>query len=134
MKDGAMMGKLAYVDDLPGEACLNSHILLIRPNRRSCISKYLFYVLMSGVFRAYMEQVRKGTTFFGFSEESMGNFPISLPPIPEQMIICDLIVRKTTEIEQLVAKTETAIERLREYRSALISAAVTGKICIKAEG
>jgi type I restriction enzyme S subunit len=128
MKDGAVMGKLAYVEELPGEACLNSHILLIRPQKKSYIPKFLFYVLMTDVFTAYMEEERKGTTFFGFSEQCMGNFPISLPPISEQKEICKYIDGKTKQLDDLATKIEAAIERLGEYRSALISAAVTGKI------
>ena len=133
MKDGALMGKLAYVDDLPGEACLNSHILLIRPLKGSYIPKFLFYVLMTDVFKAYMEQERKGTTFFGFSEHSMGNFPISFPSIAEQKEICDYIDRKTKRLDDLAAKAEAVIERLGEYRAALISSAVTGKVDVSQE-
>jgi type I restriction enzyme, S subunit len=128
MKDGALMGKLAYVDDLPGEACLNSHLLLMRPLRGSYLPKFLLYILMADVFEAYMIEERKGTTFFGFSQESIGNYPISLPPISEQKEICDYIDRKSKQLDDLAAKAQTVIERLLEYRAALISSAVTGKI------
>lgn len=130
MKDGAMMGKLAYVDDLPSDACLNSHILLIRPLHGGYLPKFLLYVLMTSVYKAYMEQMAKGTTFLGFSEQSMGNFPLSLPPISEQKEICDHIDNKLQHIDDLVRKTNDVIEHLREYRSTLISSAVTGKIKI----
>ncbi|MCL4271843.1 MAG: restriction endonuclease subunit S [Anaerolineales bacterium] len=131
IKDGALMGKLAYVDELPGEACLNSHLLLIRPQKKKYLPKFLLYVLMTDVFEAYMIEERKGTTFFGFSQESMGNFPISLPPISEQKEICDYIDRKTKQLDDLAAKAESVIERLREYRAALISSVVTGKVHVK---
>ena len=134
MKDGALMGKLAYIDELPGKACLNSHLLLMRPLKGKYLPKFLLYVLMTDVFEAYMIEERKGTTFFGFSQESMGNFPLSLPPISEQKEICDYIDRKTKQLDDLAAKAETAIERLREYRAALISSAVTGKVMVKDEG
>jgi type I restriction enzyme S subunit len=131
MKDGALMGKLAYVDDLPGEACLNSHLLVIRPLRRAYHPKFLFYLLMTDVFEAYMIEERKGTTFFGFSQESMGNFPISLPPISEQIEIIDYLDYKTKQLDELTAKAEDVIDHLREYRAALISSVVTGKIDIR---
>lgn len=128
MKDGALMGKLAFVDELPGEACLNSHILLIRPLKESYVPKFLYYVLMTDVFKAYMEEQAKGTTFLGFSEQSMGNFPLSLPPISEQKEICDYIDRKTEQLDDLATKANDVIERLQEYRAALISSVVTGKV------
>ena len=39
--------------------------------------------------------------------------------------------RETAKIDQMVAKVEAAIERLQEYRTALITAAVTGKIDVR---
>lgn len=130
MKDGALMGKLAFVEDLPGDACLNSHILLIRPLRNIYYPKFLFYILMSSVFRAYMEEERKGTTFFGFSEQSMGNFPFSCPPISEQIEICKRIDELFIESTKLLTCINNMINHLQEYRNAIISNAVTGKFAI----
>ena len=65
MKDGAAMGKLAYVDELPAPACINSHLLLMRPQYSSYVPRFLFYVLKSHMFQAYMITRRTGTTFFG---------------------------------------------------------------------
>ena len=53
---------------------------------------------------------------------------IPLPPLPEQQAIADFLDCETGKIDMLMAKVETAIETLKEYRTALISAAVTGKI------
>ncbi len=63
--------------------------------------------------------------------EELGNFIFISPSIPEQTAIADFLDRETTKIDQLIAKIETAIERLREYRTALITAAVTGKIDVR---
>ena len=56
-----------------------------------------------------------------------------MPPSPEQRAIADYLDRETTKIDRLVEKIEAAIERLQEYRSALITAAVTGKIDVRAK-
>ena len=53
------------------------------------------------------------------------------PPASEQPAIVDYLVGKTAEIDGMLAKVETAIERLQEYRTALITAAVTGKIDVR---
>ena len=53
--------------------------------------------------------------------------------IPEQQSIVAYLDRETAQIDALVAKVETAIEKLTEYRTALISAAVTGKIDVRDE-
>jgi type I restriction enzyme S subunit len=53
------------------------------------------------------------------------------PPLPEQMAIAAYLDVETARIDGLVAKVEEAIERLQEYRTALITAAVTGKIDVR---
>lgn len=128
MKDGAAMGKLAYVDDLPGDACLNSHILLIRPLSQIYLPKFLYYVLMTDVFKAYMEQERKGSTFFGFSEQSMGNFQFSFPPYAEQEEIVSALEERLEKIDRLSLLAKKTIEYLKERRAALISTAVSGQV------
>lgn len=131
MKDGALMGKLAYVNDLPGEACLNSHLLLMRPLNGSYLPRFLYYVFTTDIFEAYMIQERTGTTFFGLSQESMGNFPISLPPIDEQKEICKYLDEQTQKTKTAIEKINDGIIALQEYRTALISEAVTGKIDVR---
>jgi type I restriction enzyme S subunit len=54
-----------------------------------------------------------------------------VPPKPEQESIAAFLNRETVKINGLVAKVETAIDRLLEYRTALITAAVTGKIDVR---
>ena len=52
-------------------------------------------------------------------------------PLTSKFRIVDFLDRETARIDALVAKIETAIERLREHRTALITAAVTGKIDVR---
>jgi hypothetical protein len=59
------------------------------------------------------------------------DFKISIPPHPEQQTIAAFLDRETAKIDALVAKKERLIELLQEKRTALISAAVTGKIDVR---
>ncbi len=54
------------------------------------------------------------------------------PPFAEQRAIADFLDRETSKIDRLASKVEEAIARLQEYRAALITAAVTGKIDVRA--
>ena len=56
---------------------------------------------------------------------------VSWPPVVEQRAIADFLDRETVRLDTLVTKIETAIERLCEYRAALITAAITGKIDVR---
>jgi type I restriction enzyme S subunit len=55
----------------------------------------------------------------------------ALPPIDEQRAIGSFLDRETAKIDALMSKIREAITSLREYRTALISAAVTGKIDVR---
>ena len=63
--------------------------------------------------------------------EELGNCLVFLPPLTEQHVIADFLDRETAKIDALSGKVKEAIKKLREYRSALISAAVTGKIDVR---
>lgn len=58
-------------------------------------------------------------------------FPVLIPPKPEQDAIVAFVDRETTRIDKLIDKTERSIELLHEHRTALITAAVTGKIDLR---
>jgi len=58
----------------------------------------------------------------------MKSLLIVLPSIEDQKIIADFLDKKTSEIDQTTTKIKEAIERLKEYRTSLITNAVTGKI------
>jgi restriction endonuclease S subunit len=56
-----------------------------------------------------------------------------VPPPVEQRAIAAFLDRETARLDALVAKVREAIDRLKELRTALISAAVTGKIDVREE-
>jgi type I restriction enzyme S subunit len=55
----------------------------------------------------------------------------AVPPVREQRAIADYLALETARIDQMVATIEVVIDRLQEYRTALITAAVTGKIDVR---
>ena len=125
MKDGAAMGKLAYVDDLPGPSCLNSHLLLFRPRDGRFENLFLFYLLGTPSFTAFVAGERTGTTFFGISQESIGNFPFAHPSVHEQQAILTFLSVEVSKLDALVEEQRRLIELLKEKRQAVISHAVT---------
>jgi type I restriction enzyme S subunit len=67
----------------------------------------------------------------GLSVDMISALKIPVPSLPEQRAIAGFLDRETWKIDHLAAKVEEAIERLLEYRTALITAAVTGKIDVR---
>lgn len=58
----------------------------------------------------------------------MRQIPILLPPLPEQRAIAEFLDGKCATIDEVISLKESQITALREYKTSLINAAVTGKI------
>ena len=56
---------------------------------------------------------------------------VSWPPVSQQVAIAAFLDDQVGKIDAMIAKVRDAINRLKEYRTALISAAVTGKIDVR---
>jgi len=65
------------------------------------------------------------------SMEDLGNIPILLPERDELVSICMEIEKQFVQFESLICKAESAIDLMQERSTALISAAVTGKIDVR---
>ena len=63
--------------------------------------------------------------------ELLGNTPFSVPPSPEQEKISVFLDLESERINRLLEQVQIVLDFLKEYRAALISAAVTGKIDIR---
>ena len=63
--------------------------------------------------------------------EKLRRYRFPQPPLPEQAAIAAYLDEETAKLDALVGKVEEAVERLQEYRTALITAAVTGKIDVR---
>jgi restriction endonuclease S subunit len=88
--------------------------------------RFAFYVTMSDAFRRLGEADMYGAGGQKrISESFVRNFPLALPPVPEQRAIATFLDRETARIDALVAKKERLIRLLQERRTALITRAVT---------
>lgn len=128
-KDGTI-GKLLYIDEIPFpyRASLNSHLLVLRSTNNQYNPKFMYFQLQSTLFKNHIELTKTGTTFFGISQFSVGQYKALLPPMIEQIKIYKFIERKLSYLKSKIKNTVKLIELLKEYKTALISEVVTGKI------
>jgi type I restriction enzyme S subunit len=84
---------------------------------------------LARVFVSLADESAHGTR--KIETETLGNVEICVPASVEQAAIVKYLNRETTRINSLIAGVATAIDRLQEYRTALITAAVTGKIDVR---
>jgi type I restriction enzyme S subunit len=97
------------------------------------MGRYAWYVLTSHPVVALTGAVATGTSgsMKNLSQEVYLGIAGAAPPIAEQREIVNFLDRETAEIDGMVIKVETAIQRLQEYRTALITAAVTGRVDVR---
>ena len=107
----------------------NCHALLIvRANKHHILPKYLLYYLSSPIGFALLQKIKTGEILFHINGSKLKGIDVTLPPLNEQTTIVQHIEAETARINAKIAKTQRIIELQREYRTALISEAVTGKI------
>ena len=94
--------------------------------------EFLVAFLRSGSASEYWSLMRQGSTFNEVSIETVREMHVPLPPPTEQLAIVKAIEEACDRLAALIGDTERAIALLRERRAALISAAVTGKIDLRA--
>lgn len=107
---------------------INQDIKGVTPLRKDA-SVYYYAWFIEGHQSALLTEWRKeGATVESLELERVKNCALPFPPVPEQAAIAAYLDEETAKLDALVGKVEEAVERLQEYRTALITAAVTGKI------
>jgi type I restriction enzyme S subunit len=109
------------------------HPCLIRVQPSSSLDRRYLQVLIeqSGLVLEQLKLMSNATTIEVIYSDSLKEVYIPVPPLAEQRAIVAHLDEKCGKIDQLKAKAERGIELLKERRSALISAAVTGKIDVR---
>jgi type I restriction enzyme S subunit len=95
------------------------------------LPEYLLYVLRSMI--SEFKRLTMGSTHMTIYMPDVGRFVTPLPPLGEQKAIVAFIRRETRALDALVDSARAAVILLGEYRRAIISAAVTGKIDVRGE-
>ncbi|NLJ61480.1 MAG: restriction endonuclease subunit S, partial [Firmicutes bacterium] len=111
-----------------GKVWVNNHIHVLRPHNL-IDPLFLTFSLNSIDYSPYIE----GTTRDKLTQSAMNTIPVPYPPISEQKTIASFLDRETGRIHALTEKIRQSIETLGEYRSALITAVVTGQIDVREE-
>ena len=107
-------------------------MIVLRPTLQG-IGKYLFYFMLSNRFIGYCNSISYGAKMPRTAISDILNAPIPVTQTHEQTQIANFLDRKTKQIDELIAVEQQKIQRLTEYRHALISEAVTGKIDVRHE-
>lgn len=97
---------------------------------RSEANGFLYWVFNSCLFE-FQSGSYLTSTINQLTISTLSSIVVPLPPSEERVQIESYLEAKTEKLDSLVLKTQSAIERLTEYRTALITAATTGKIDVR---
>jgi len=135
MTEGGDFDKLGRGCVWEGEigGCLHqNHIFAVRADSKKLNSYFLAALLSSSYGKAYWIYTCKQTTNLASTNMTiLKSFFILLPKLEEQERILEFIKQESQIINQAIAQAEKEIELIEEYRTILISDAITGKIDVR---
>lgn len=126
---GASIGRCFYVPIGFGRGNVNQHVCIIRPFSDKIDTVFLYFQLRSAIGQTQISLQQTGANREGLNFEQLKNFVLTVPrSIDEQQTIVGHIKTECTSINNQIDRTKKLIDLLAEYRTALISEVVTGKV------
>ncbi|WP_230941790.1 restriction endonuclease subunit S, partial [Burkholderia cepacia] len=122
----ALIGKCALLTEDVSNQAFGAFMTVLRSKH----ARFLYYVLNSTLFKFQSGRFLT-STINQLTTQTLGDFEIALPPKDTQAAIINYLDKATAEIDYQREKVQSVIDRLTEYRAALITDAVTGKIDVR---
>jgi type I restriction enzyme S subunit len=125
------IGKSYEVPKCDCPMTLAPNTYLLKTNKKVIRNRFFHYFFMSDYGKKQLSINNKSTTIGAIYKDDVKNLKILLPPMDEQQAIASYLDTETSKIDYRIAKRRKQIELLQEYKQALITAAVTGKIDVR---
>ena len=126
-KDGAGIGKLGYVKELPQEATINSSLLLIRPGN-TAISKYIFYLLSGPELQSIVKERITGSATPHLFQRDIKEFTIPIPPLEEQEEIVRILDDALEKEKIAYESAENVISQIELMKKSILAKAFRGEL------
>ncbi len=123
------LGRAVVIPEI-GPAIVKADCFRVRP-KKGLAPEFLAWALSAPQTRNQMGLLARGATRARLNTSVVGEVTIPLPPIDRQRQIIEQSRLQLAKIDALIDKSTAMIETLREFRSALITDAVTGKIDVR---
>ncbi len=126
----ATIGTASYID-VDAEFLVSYSCVTIKPNLSKVFGLYLFYYFKSDDFLQGIKNQINANTQENVGINDLKKVKAALPTLAEQSRIIEYLQSKISKINSISDRSQAAIGLLQERRTALISAAVTGKIDVR---
>lgn len=129
-RSGATVGKTFQFKNYKGRACFAGYLIKACPNQK-LLSDFLYYFTRSNAYENWKNSIFNQATIQNIGADKYSILSLPLPSAKEQKEIVNFIIAKCERIDGIIFRAEQAIDLLKEYRTALISEVVTGKIDVR---
>jgi type I restriction enzyme S subunit len=127
------VGRVAVVPENLEPGIINPRLVRYRPDITQVRARYLQLVMQGSISQAQLREAAKGSTMEGLNMQILGKLNFIIPPLREQDTILEEWRLKSKVLASIEDKVSNEITLLQEYRTSLISEAVTGKIDVRNE-
>ena len=127
----ASMGLVSEVGEDAAGAVAYTGLIRLKPRANISIRDFIRSVVGSYQFHAQIDLLKAGSTIQHFGPTHLSQMKVVLPPVNEQAQIAAYVDTISVQFDELLGEAENTNALLQERRSALISAAVTGKIDVR---
>lgn len=122
-KDGTI-GKVGYVDTLPRPATLNSGVFVIRPKNGAYDPLFLYHVLRSSIFEAFLTKLQAGSTIAHLYQKDFVGFSFNAPELKEQRAIASVL----SDMDAYISSLEHLCDKAEAIKQGMTQALLTGRI------
>ena len=131
--DGSKVGKnYAYVEEKDLPLLLVQRVARIRSNSE-LIAKWIHFNIGAYNFKYYINLSKTDPAIPHITLKNITSYPICMPDIDELNLIIEKLNLKIEKLDETIKNSQQEIELLKEYKTALISEVVTGKVDVRNE-
>jgi len=128
VKDGSTLGISNYVRYLPRPTTVNGSIAVVR-TEPTLFHEFLYHFVNGHAFQKLITLKKAGLGVPHLFQADLREFAISLPPLPEQQKIADLLTRADSGIED----NQLSLEKYKALKAGLMQDLLTGKVRVQVD-
>ncbi|EJC6779074.1 restriction endonuclease subunit S [Vibrio parahaemolyticus] len=125
------VGKVAVVPKSAEFGIINPRLVRYKFSSKKVLPRFVQALIMSLRYQNRLSEASQGSTMEGLNMGILGDLPLTFPSLEEQAQLLDFIDEKVTKYSSAINKAQEFVKLSSERRTALISAAVTGKIDVQ---
>lgn len=111
-KDGTI-GKIAFIDELPLDATLNSGVFVIRPINKAYDPKYCYYIFKSQYFDSFLRKLVAGSTINHLYQKDFVSFQFPIPPTQTEQTAIAIAL---SDFDNVIVRLEKLIKKKKDIK------------------